>query len=58
MPYLHALMINRKKKLLALGDLIAADFIACGGQKAERIVRPAVHTRRVEFRGARLLCDS
>jgi hypothetical protein len=41
-----------------LGDLIAADFIACGGQKAERIVRPAVHTRRVEFRGARLLCDS
>jgi hypothetical protein len=44
-------MINHKRKALTFGDFIAAVYDACGGQKAERIVRLAVNAYLVEFRG-------
>ena len=42
---------NREKKALTFGELVAAAYHACGGQKAKRIVRLAVKARLVELRG-------
>lgn len=44
-------MINHKKKPLTFGEFIAGIYGACGGQKAEGIVRLAVNARLIEFRG-------
>jgi hypothetical protein len=41
-----------KRKALRLGDLIAAVYAACGKQKAKRVVRLAVNSHLIEFRGA------
>ena len=45
------MMIDDKTKLLTFGDFIAAVYDACGGQKAEGIVRLAVNAQLVEFPG-------
>ena len=45
------MMINQKPTPLTFGDLIAAVYAACGKQKAKGIVRLAVNTHHVEFRG-------
>jgi hypothetical protein len=42
---------NHKKKALTFGDLIAAVYGACGERKARAIVRLAVNTHVVAFRG-------
>jgi hypothetical protein len=42
---------NLQKKALTFGEFSASIYDACGRQKTEGIVRLAVNTRLVEFRG-------
>lgn len=42
---------NQKKQPLTFGDLIAKVYAAYGRQKARRIVRLAVNSHLVQFRG-------
>jgi hypothetical protein len=50
-PILQAMKTNCRKKPLTFGEFIASVYDACGRQKAEGIVRLAVNTHLVEFRG-------
>jgi hypothetical protein len=43
--------INHKKKALTFGEFISGIYDACGKQKAKGIVRLAVKTHWIEFRG-------
>jgi hypothetical protein len=51
LPYVHALVINQKKKTLTLDEFIASVYDACGRRKAEGIVRLAVDANLVKHRG-------
>ena len=42
---------NQNQKALTFGGLVAAVYDACGRQKAEGIVRLAVNSNLLEFRG-------
>jgi len=42
---------NRQKKRLTFGDLVATIYDACETRRARRLVRWAVNTRVVVFRG-------
>jgi hypothetical protein len=41
LPYVHAMKINHKQKVLTLGEFIASVYDAHGKYKARRIVRLA-----------------
>ena len=47
----HAMKTNGKKKALTFGEFIASVYDACGKRKARGIVRLAIETRWIEFRG-------
>jgi len=51
LPYVHALVINQKKKTLTLDEFIASVYDAQGKHKAGGIVRPAVKAHLVGICG-------
>ena len=51
MPYVHAMKINHKQKVLTLGEFIASVYDAHGKYKARGIVRLAIKAHLIEFRG-------
>jgi hypothetical protein len=42
---------NRKKKTLTFGDLVTSVYDACGKRRGRGILRLAINSRLIEFRG-------
>jgi len=51
LPYVQAMKINHKQKVLTLGEFIASVYDAHGKYKARGIVRLALKAHLVEFCG-------
>jgi hypothetical protein len=49
--YSHAMKTNHKKRALTFGEFVEGIYDTCGSRKAKGMVRLAVKSHLVEFRG-------